>query len=236
MFKRTFTNLIEPLINDRFTRLNQSIDALKGLQIASIQNLQNQITNLNLDNLDIPSAYDIASEISIDTNDIDIDYSALARHIGGSLNIDAGDIASEIEISADEIANHISSEIANHISSYDIGRAIQIDASDISIDASEVASYIEIDPYDIARNISARDIASNIKIDANDIVIDLSSVTNAIAELSAKLTAIETQLATLSKPKATKKPTVKKPVAKKPTGKTTATKKPVTKKPTKPKK
>lgn len=228
MFKRTFTNLIEPLINDRFTRLNQSIDALKGLQIASMQNLQNQITNLNLDNLDIPSAYDIASEISIDTNDIDIDYSALARHIGGSLNIDASDIASEIEISADEIANHISS--------YDIGRAIEIDASDISIDASEVASYIEIDPNDIARNINARDIASNIQINASDISIDLSSVTNAIAELSAKLTAIETQVATLSKPKATKKPTVKKPVAKKPTGKTTAIKKPVAKKPTKPKK
>ncbi len=193
MFKRTFTNLIEPLINDRFTRINQSIDALKGLQIASIQNLQNQITNLNLDDLDIPSASDIASEISAD-------------------------------------------EIANHINSYDIGRAIEIDASDISIDASEVASYIEIDPYDIARNISARDIASNIKIDASDISIDLSIFTNAIAELSAKLTAIETQVATLSKPKATKKPTVKKPVAKKSTSKTTATKKPVAKKPTKPKK
>lgn len=214
MFKRTFTKLIEPLINDRFNQLNQSIEDMKGLQITSIKNLQDQF----------PSAYDIASEISIDTSDIDIevDYSALARHLSSKIEIDASDIASEIEISADEIANHINS--------YDIGRAIEIDASDISIDASEIASYIEIDPYDIARNISARDIASNIQINASDISIDLISVTNAIYALSEKLTAIETQVATLSKPKATKKPTVKKPVAKKPTGKTTATKKPVTKK------
>lgn len=210
MFKRTFTNLIEPLINDRFNQLNQSIDALKGLQITSIQNLQNQITNLNLDDLDIPSAYDIASEISIDTSDIDIevDYSALARHLSSSIEIDASDIASEI--SADEIANHINT-------------------------------------YDIARNISARDIASNIQIDSGDIAITIASDikdglsdlvgTTVVNELKvtfdillSRLTAIETQLATLSKPKATKKPTVKKPVAKKPTGKTTATKKPVTKK------
>lgn len=187
MFKRTFTNLIEPLINDRFNQLNHSIEDLKGLQIISIQNLQDQITDLNLDDLDIPNASDIASEISAD-------------------------------------------EIANHISAYDIGRSIEIDASDITIDGSDVASYIEIDPYDIARNISARDIASNIIIDTNDIAIDWSIFTNAIAELSAKLTAIETQVATLSKPKATKKPTVKKPVAKKPTGKTTAKKKPLAKK------
>lgn len=187
MFKKTLTNIIEPLINNRFNQLNQSIEDMKGLQIVSIQNLQDQITNLNLDDLDIPSACDIASEISAD-------------------------------------------EIANYINSYDIGRAIEIDASDISIDPNAVASYIEIDPYDVARNISARDIASNIQIDANDIAIDWSIFTNAVAELSAKLTAIETQVATLSKPKATKKPTVKKPVAKKPTGKTTAKKKPVAKK------
>lgn len=134
MFKKTLTNFIEPLINNRFNQLNQSIEEMKGLQIKSIQNLQNQITNLNLDELDIPSAYDIACEISIDADDI-------------------------------------------------------------------------------AQNISARDIGRN--IDASEISIDWSVFTNAVAELSAKLTTIETQLATLSKPKATKKPTVKKPVAKK---------------------
>ena len=158
MFKRTFTNLIEPLINNRFNQLNERIEDLKGLQITSIQNVQNQITNLDLDDFDIPSAYDIASEIS----------------------------------------------------AYDIARNISLDSGDIAIT-----------------------IASDIKDGLSDIVGE--TVVNELKEtfdiLLSRLSAIETQLAGLSKPKATNKP-----VAKKPTVKTTATKKPVAKKPTKPKK
>lgn len=165
MFKRTFTNLIEPLINNRFNQLNERIEDLKGLQIRSIENLQNKITNLNLVDWEIPSAYDIASEISID----------------------AYDIASEISINPNEIA-----------------RNIEIDAGDIAIT-----------------------IASDIKDGLSDIVgttvVNELKVTFDI--LLSRLSAIETQLAGLSKPKATKKP-----VAKKPAGKTTAIKKPVTKK------
>lgn len=206
MFKRTFTNLIEPLINNRFNQLNERIEDLKGLQIRSIENLQNKITNLGMVDWEIPSAYDIASEISIDADDI-----------------------------------------AGQISARDIASNIEIDVSDISVDSQDIASYIEIDPYDIARNISARDIASNIQIDAGDIAITIASDikdglsdlvgTTVVNELKvtfdillSRLSAIETQLAGLSKPKATKKPVAKKPVAKKPAGKTTATKKPVTKK------
>ena len=152
MFKRTFTNLIEPLINNRFNQLNERIEDLKGLQITSIQNVQNQITNLDLDDLDIPSAYDIASEIS----------------------------------------------------TYDIARNISIDSGDIAIT-----------------------IASDIKDGLSDIVGE--TVVNELKEtfdiLLSRLSAIETQLIGLSKPKATNKP-----VAKKPTVKTTATKKPVAKK------
>ena len=152
MFKRTFTNLIEPLINNRFNQLNERIEDLKGLQMTSIQNVQNQITNLDLDDLDIPSAYDIASEIS----------------------------------------------------TYDIARNISLDSGDIAIT-----------------------IASDIKDGLSDIVGE--TVVNELKEtfyiLLSRLSAIETQLIGLSKPKATNKP-----VAKKPTVKTTATKKPVAKK------
>ena len=161
MFKRTFTNLIEPLINNRFNQLNERIEDLKGLQITSIQNVQNQITNLDLDDLDIPSAYDIASEIS-------------------------------------------TYDIASEISTYDIARNISIDSGDIAIT-----------------------IASDIKDGLSDIVGE--TVVNELKEtfdiLLSRLSAIETQLIGLSKPKATNKP-----VAKKPTVKTTATKKPVAKK------
>ena len=60
------------------------------------------------------STYEIARNIEIDATDIDIDYAALARHLGDNIEIDASDLVIDYRDLGSRIANEIYSNDRIH--------------------------------------------------------------------------------------------------------------------------
>lgn len=91
-------------LNDIITDMENAVDEVKSIRardIADNINTYDIAADISLD------SYDIASNIEIDASDIEIDYSALGRHIVGGLDIDVSDINIDYSSLAREIADYV---------------------------------------------------------------------------------------------------------------------------------
>ena len=122
---------IETILNEERTRLKDIIsymeDAVDDVKSIRASDIADNIStadiaaDISIDGYDIASnieidaseidtrdlAERIAREISIDAEDIQIDYSALGRHIVGNLDIDTSDIEIDYSSLAREISDYV---------------------------------------------------------------------------------------------------------------------------------
>lgn len=102
---------IENRLNGESIRLNAIINELENT-LDDVKSIRASDIADNISTYDIAAdisidSYDIASNIEIDASDIDIDYSALGRHIGGNIDIDASDIEIDYTSLARDISDNI---------------------------------------------------------------------------------------------------------------------------------
>lgn len=119
------TNLIRkalgPTLDNRFSgesiRLNAVINemetALEDVKSIHPSDIADNISTYDIAQDISIDAYEIAKNIEIDPDDIDIDYAALARHIGYHIEINASDLDIDYRNLAERIASEIYS--ADHI-------------------------------------------------------------------------------------------------------------------------
>ena len=143
---------------------------------------------------------------------------ALAPSIEMILNVERirlNDIITDMENAVDDVKSIRASDIADNIStydiaadisldSYDIGRSIEIDASDIEVDtrdlADRIAREITIDPEDITIDYSAigRHIVGNIDIDYSDLAREISDYVD-LSEVNARINNVHQYLQTVER-------------------------------------
>lgn len=97
-------------LNDIITDMENAVDEVKSIRARDIAD--------NISTYDIAAdisldSYDIASNIEVDASDIEIDYSALGRHIVGGLDIDVSDINIDYSSLANEIAREVDIDEVN---------------------------------------------------------------------------------------------------------------------------
>lgn len=137
---------IENRLNGESIRLNAIINemenAIADMNSISAPDIADYINTYDIAQDISIDAYEIAKNIEIDATDIEIDYAALARHLGDNIDIDASDIEIDIDALAKSIASH---------------QTMFIDSSDIDIDYSALGRHIggniDIDYSDLARDI-----------------------------------------------------------------------------------
>lgn len=99
------------IANDANTISNRYIADMKSIHndLYDIRMRLSELTDIDYagDIADNISAYEIASHIEIDATDIEIDYAALARHLGDNIEINASDLDIDYRNLADRIANEI---------------------------------------------------------------------------------------------------------------------------------
>jgi len=111
LIRKALAPTFENLLNEERTRLNDVINSMENA-VDDVKSIRASDIADNISTYDIASdisldAYDIAKNIEIDPDDIDIDYSALARHIGGNIDIDASEIDIDYSSLARDIADNI---------------------------------------------------------------------------------------------------------------------------------
>lgn len=102
---------IENILNEERTHLNDIISEMK-VTLGDVKSIRARDIAANINTYDIAAdisidSYDIASNIEVDASDIEIDYSALGRHIVGNLDIDVSDINIDYSSLAREISDNI---------------------------------------------------------------------------------------------------------------------------------
>lgn len=91
-------------LNDIITDMENAVDEVKSIRardIADNINTYDIAADISID------SYDLARNIEVDASEIEIDYSALGRHIVGDLDIDVSDINIDYSSLAREISDYV---------------------------------------------------------------------------------------------------------------------------------
>ena len=135
---------IENRLNGESIRLNAIINELENA-LDDVKSIRASDIADNISTYDIAAdisidTYELARNIEIDATDIEIDYAALARHLGDNIEIDVSDI----EVDTRDLAERIAGEIGNNIEiKYsDLARDISVNIDTTGI-ADAVVSQIE---------------------------------------------------------------------------------------------
>lgn len=117
LIRKALAPSIETLLNEERNRLNDIISEMK-VALGDVRSIRARDIADNINTYDIAAdisidSYDIASNIEIDASDIEIDYSALGRHIVGGLDIDVSDINIDYSSLANEIAREVDIDEVN---------------------------------------------------------------------------------------------------------------------------
>ena len=123
MITKYLRELLRPIINDCMYEnegsiSNRYIADMKSINkdLYDIRMRLSELTDIDYagDIADKISTYEIARNIEIDATDIDIDYAALARHLGDNIEIDASDLVIDYRDLGSRIANEIYSNDRIH--------------------------------------------------------------------------------------------------------------------------
>ena len=106
---------IENRLNGESIRLNAIINELENA-LDDVKSIRASDIADNISTYDIAAdisidTYELARNIEIDATDIEIDYAALARHLGDNIEIDVSDI----EVDTRDLAERIAGEIGDNI-------------------------------------------------------------------------------------------------------------------------
>ena len=114
---------------------------------------------------------------------------------GESIRLNA--IINELENTLDDVRSIRASDIADNISTYDIAQDISIDSYEIGRSIEIDASDIDIDYRDLAERI-AREIGGDIDIDYSDLAREISDI-NGLNGINARLNTLQTNLETVER-------------------------------------
>ena len=111
LIRKALAPSIEMILNVERIRLNEIINEMENA-VDDVKSIRARDIADNISTYDIAAdisldSYDIASNIEIDASDIEIDYSALGRHIVGNLDIDVSDINIDYSSLARDIADYV---------------------------------------------------------------------------------------------------------------------------------
>jgi hypothetical protein len=115
MISNLIRKALGPAVDSRFhevsikmnTILHEMETALDDVKSISASDIADNISTYDIASDISIDAYDIAKNIEIDASDIDIDYAALARHLGDNIEIDASDLDIDYRDLGSRIANEI---------------------------------------------------------------------------------------------------------------------------------
>ena len=125
---------------------------------------------------------------------------ALAPSIEMILNVERirlNEIINEMENAVDDVKSIRASDIADNISTYDIAADISLDGYDIGRNIEIDASDIEVDTRDLAERI-AGEIGGNIDIDYTDLAREISDNID-LNEVNARVNNVHTNLQTVER-------------------------------------
>lgn len=125
---------------------------------------------------------------------------ALAPSIEMILNVERirlNEIINEMENAVDDVKSIRASDIADNISTYDIAADISLDGYDIGRNIEIDASDIEVDTRDLAERI-AGEIGGNIDIDYSDLAREISDNID-LNEVNARVNNVHTNLQTVER-------------------------------------
>ena len=125
---------------------------------------------------------------------------ALAPSIEMILNVERirlNEIINEMENAVDDVKSIRASDIADNISTYDIAADISLDGYDIGRNIEIDASDIEVDTLDLAERI-AGEIGGNIDIDYTDLAREISDNID-LNEVNARVNNVHTNLQTVER-------------------------------------
>ena len=125
---------------------------------------------------------------------------ALAPTIEMILNVERirlNEIINEMENAVDDVKSIRASDIADNISTYDIAADISLDGYDIGRNIEIDASDIEVDTRDLAERI-AGEIGGNIDIDYSDLAREISDNID-LNEVNARVNNVHTNLQTVER-------------------------------------
>ena len=114
---------------------------------------------------------------------------------GESIRLNA--IINELENTLDDVRSIRASDIADNISTYDIAQDISIDSYEIGRSIEIDASDIDIDYRDLAERI-AREIGGDIDIDYSDLAREISDFIG-LNGINARLNTLQTNLETVER-------------------------------------
>jgi hypothetical protein len=111
LIRKALAPSIEMILNVERIRLNDIINDMENA-VDEVKSIRARDIADNINTYDIAAdisidSYDIARNIEIDASDIEIDYSALGRHIGGDIDIDVSDINIDYSSLAREISDYV---------------------------------------------------------------------------------------------------------------------------------
>jgi hypothetical protein len=125
---------------------------------------------------------------------------ALAPSIEMILNVERirlNEIINEMENAVDDVKSIRASDIADNINTYDIAADISLDGYDIGRNIEIDASDIEVDTRDLAERI-AGEIGGNIDIDYSDLAREISDNID-LNEVNARVNNVHTNLQTVER-------------------------------------
>jgi hypothetical protein len=125
---------------------------------------------------------------------------ALAPSIEMILNVERirlNEIINEMENAVDDVKSIRASDIADNINTYDIAADISLDGYDIGRNIEIDASDIEVDTRDLAERI-AGEIGGNIDIDYSDLAREISDNID-LNEVNARVNNVHTNLETVER-------------------------------------
>lgn len=125
---------------------------------------------------------------------------ALAPSIEMILNVERirlNDIITDMENAVDEVKSIRARDIADNINTYDIAADISLDGYDIGRNIEIDASDIEVDTRDLAERI-AGEIGGNIDIDYSDLAREISDNID-LNEVNARVNNVHTNLQTVER-------------------------------------
>jgi hypothetical protein len=125
---------------------------------------------------------------------------ALAPSIEMILNVERirlNEIINEMENAVDDVKSIRASDIADNINTYDIAADISLDGYDIGRNIEIDASDIEVDTRDLAERI-AGEIGGNIDIDYTDLAREISDNID-LNEVNARVNNVHTNLQTVER-------------------------------------
>ena len=114
---------------------------------------------------------------------------------GESIRLNA--VINDLENALDDVKSIRASDIADNISTYDIAADISIDAYEIGRSIDIDASDIEVDTRDLAERI-AREIGGDIDIDYSDLAREISDNID-LNEVNARINNVHTNLQTVER-------------------------------------